>query len=34
VISWATKAQAAELGPDEYGFLLMNMGVAGFQPAI
>jgi prolyl oligopeptidase len=30
----ATKAQAAELGADEYGFLLWNMGVAGFQPAI
>jgi prolyl oligopeptidase len=30
----ATKAQAAELGADEYGFLLWNMGVAGFQPTI
>jgi prolyl oligopeptidase len=30
----ATKSQAAELIADEYSFLLWNMGVAGFQPAI
>jgi prolyl oligopeptidase len=30
----ATKSQAAELAADEYTFLLWNMGVAGFQPAI
>jgi prolyl oligopeptidase len=30
----ATKSQAAELAADEYSFLLWNMGVAGFQPAL
>jgi prolyl oligopeptidase len=30
----ATKSQGAELAADEYGFLLWNMGVAGFQPAL
>ena len=30
----ATKSQAEELTADEYSFLLWNMGVAGFQPAI
>jgi prolyl oligopeptidase len=30
----ATKAQGAELAADEYTFLLWNMGVADFQPAI
>jgi hypothetical protein len=34
----ATKAQAAELGADEYGFLLWNVGVAAsslrFEPAL
>jgi hypothetical protein len=28
------KAQGTELSADEYGFLLWNMGVAGFQPAL
>jgi hypothetical protein len=28
------KAQGTELSADEYGFLLWNMGVPGFQPAI
>jgi prolyl oligopeptidase len=30
----ATKSQATDLAADEYSFLLWNMGVAGFQPAI
>lgn len=30
----ATKAQGAELAADEYSFLLWNMGVPGFQPAL
>jgi prolyl oligopeptidase len=30
----ATKSQGAELSADEYTFLLWNMGVAEFQPAI
>ena len=29
----ATKSQGAELGADEYSFLLWNMGVAGFAPS-
>jgi prolyl oligopeptidase len=30
----ATKAQGTDLSADEYSFLLWNMGVPGFQPAI